>query len=59
MQTMLTIDDLIDIEEALNQSTPPKGKDFKQSLLIAEEHLRCLELLRKEIEYRRDFDEHS
>jgi len=56
---MLTIDDLMDIEEVLNQSTPPKGKDFKQSLLIAEEHLRCLELLRKEIEYRRDFDEHS
>jgi hypothetical protein len=49
---MLTTEDLMDIEMVLNRSAPPKGRNSHHTILIAEEHLRCLELLRKEIERR-------
>jgi len=51
---MLTLDDLLDIEEVLNRSKPPRGFGLKQTMLIADEHLRCLELLRGEIKERLD-----
>ena len=57
MPKMLTVDDLIDIEEVLNRSAPPKGRNSHHTILIADEHLRCLELIRKEIERRMEYEQ--
>ena len=50
---MLSLDDLLDIEAALNRSKPPRMfGGYKKAMQVVDEHLRCLELLRAEIKER-------
>ena len=57
---MLSLDDLLDIEAALNRSKPPRMiGGYKQAMLVVDEHLRCLELLRAEIKERFENGERS